>query len=96
MKTGLDKGDLLLVMTVNPGFGGQSFIEECVPKIQQAYEWRKEMGLEFRIEVDGGANIATAAECDRVGAATFVAGSALYGEVRLASDSSDHQPMPNN
>jgi ribulose-phosphate 3-epimerase len=68
---------------VNPGFGGQSFIEECVPKIQQVYEWRKEMGLNFRIEVDGGVNLQTAAECSRAGADTFVAGSALFGERSL-------------
>tara|TARA_B100000953_G_scaffold100997_1_gene82892 strand:+ start:490 stop:1164 length:675 start_codon:yes stop_codon:yes gene_type:complete len=83
VKPFLDKVDLLLVMTVNPGFGGQSFIEECVPKIQQVYEWRKEMGLDFRIEVDGGVNLKTAAECARAGANTFVAGSALFGERSL-------------
>ncbi|GIT05263.1 MAG: ribulose-phosphate 3-epimerase [Verrucomicrobiota bacterium] len=83
VKPFLDKVDLVLVMTVNPGFGGQSFIEECVPKIQQVYEWRREMGLNFRIEVDGGMNMATAAECARVGADTFVAGSALFGERSL-------------
>jgi ribulose-phosphate 3-epimerase len=75
--------DLLLVMTVNPGFGGQSFIEECVPKIQQVYGWRREMGLNFRIEVDGGVNLKTAAECARAGADTFVAGSALFSERSL-------------
>ncbi|MBC8244073.1 MAG: ribulose-phosphate 3-epimerase [Verrucomicrobia bacterium] len=83
VKPFLDKVDLLLVMTVNPGFGGQSFIEECVPKIQQVYEWRKQMGLNFRLEVDGGVNMATAAECARAGADTFVAGSALFGERSL-------------
>ena len=83
VKPFLDKVDLLLVMTVNPGFGGQAFIEECVPKVQQVYEWRKEMGLDFRIEVDGGVNLATAAECARVGADTFVAGSALFGQRSL-------------
>ncbi len=83
VKPFLDKVDLLLVMTVNPGFGGQPFIEECVPKIQQVYEWRKEMGLDFRIEVDGGVNLKTAAECARAGADTFVAGSALFGERSL-------------
>jgi len=83
VKPFLDKLDLLLVMTVNPGFGGQSFIDECVPKIQQVHRWRAEMGLNFRIEVDGGVNMATAAECARVGADTFVAGSALFGQRSL-------------
>jgi ribulose-phosphate 3-epimerase len=52
----LDQIDLLLVMTVNPGFGGQSFIHECLPKIQQADEWRRERNLRYRLEVDGGIN----------------------------------------
>lgn len=75
--------DLLLVMTVNPGFGGQPFIEECVPKIQQAAAWRRQLGRPFRIEVDGGINDTTAAECAGVGADTFVSGSALFGQRNL-------------
>jgi ribulose-phosphate 3-epimerase len=75
----LDKIDLLLVMTVNPGFGGQEFIQETLPKIQQADEWRRERQLKYRIEVDGGINDQTAAECARAGADTFVAGTSLFG-----------------
>lgn len=75
----LDKIDLLLVMTVNPGFGGQSFIHECLPKIQQAGAWRRERKLNYRIEVDGGITNQTAAECARAGADTFVAGTSLFG-----------------
>jgi len=71
--------DLLLVMTVNPGFGGQSFIHECLPKIQQAEEWRREKNLRYRVEVDGGINNQTVAECAGAGADTFVAGTALFG-----------------
>jgi ribulose-phosphate 3-epimerase len=74
----LDQIDLLLVMTVNPGFGGQSFIHECVPKIQQADAWRRERKLSYRLEVDGGINNDTVAECARAGADTFVAGTALF------------------
>jgi ribulose-phosphate 3-epimerase len=74
----LDQIDLLLVMTVNPGFGGQEFIHECLPKIQQAEVWRRERKLPYRIEVDGGINNQTAAECARAGADTFVAGTALF------------------
>ena len=59
----LDKIDLLLVMTVNPGFGGQEFIHECLPKIQQAEAWRRERKLNYRLEVDGGIDDDTAAEC---------------------------------
>jgi ribulose-phosphate 3-epimerase len=79
----LDKIDLLLVMTVNPGFGGQSFIHECLPKIQQAEAWRREKMLSYRIEVDGGINNLTAAECARAGADTFVAGTSLFGQHSL-------------
>ena len=75
----LDKIDLLLVMTVNPGFGGQSFIHECLPKIQQADAWRREKKLNYRLEVDGGINNSTVAECARAGADTFVAGTSLFG-----------------
>jgi ribulose-phosphate 3-epimerase len=81
----LDKIDLLLVMTVNPGFGGQSFIHECLPKIQQADAWRRERKLNYRLEVDGGINNATVAECARAGADTFVAGTSLFGARNLKS-----------
>ena len=74
----LDQIDLLLVMTVNPGFGGQSFIHECLPKIQQAEAWRRERKLSYRISVDGGINFQTAAECARAGADTFVSGTTLF------------------
>jgi ribulose-phosphate 3-epimerase len=74
----LDKIDLLLVMTVNPGFGGQEFIHEMLPKIQQVDAWRREKGLHYRISVDGGINNVTAAECARAGADTFVAGTTLF------------------
>ena len=94
----LDKIDLLLVMTVNPGFGGQSFIHECLPKILQADTWRRERKLNYRLEVDGGINNQTVAECARVGADTFVAGTALFAkrnmkaavnQMRAAANASD-------
>ena len=76
---GLDgRVDQVLVMTVNPGFGGQSFMEECLPKIQQAWEWRQNRGLGYRIEVDGGIDTKTAIECSRMGADTFVSGTGLF------------------
>ena len=81
----LNKIDMLLVMTVNPGFGGQSFIHETLPKIQQAAVWRRERGLGYRIEVDGGINNATAAECARVGADAFVSGTALLSNRSLGT-----------
>jgi ribulose-phosphate 3-epimerase len=79
----LEQIDLLLVMTVNPGFGGQSFIHETLPKIQQAEAWRREKKLPYRIEVDGGINFQTAAECARAGADTFVSGTTLFGAHNL-------------
>jgi ribulose-phosphate 3-epimerase len=81
----LDKIDLLLVMTVNPGFGGQSFIHECLPKVQQADAWRRERKLNYRLEVDGGINNDTVAECARAGADTFVAGTALFRKPNMAA-----------
>jgi ribulose-phosphate 3-epimerase len=79
----LEQIDLLLVMTVNPGFGGQEFIHECLPKIQQAAAWRLEKQLDYRVEVDGGINHQTVAECARAGADTFVAGTSLFGQRNL-------------
>ena len=79
----LDQIDLLLVMTVNPGFGGQEFIHETLPKIQQAEAWRRERKLPYRIEVDGGINFQTVAECARAGADTFVSGTTLFGAYNL-------------
>lgn len=70
--------DCLLVMTVNPGFGGQSFIYETLPKVQQADIWRRELKLAYRVEVDGGINHETAAECAAAGADTFVSGTTLF------------------
>src|ERR1017187_5440384 len=75
----LEQIDSLLIMTVNPGFGGQEFIYETLPKIQQAAEWRHEKKLAYTIEVDGGINFQTAAECARVGADVFVSGTGLFG-----------------
>ena len=79
----LEQIDLLLIMTVNPGFGGQEFIHETLPKIQQAETWRLEKKLPYRISVDGGINFQTAAECARAGADTFVAGTSLFGQPSL-------------
>lgn len=78
VKPYLGKIDNLLVMTVNPGFGGQSFISECLTKIDQAYAWRKERRSNFRIQVDGGIKFDTAVLCARSGADTFVSGTGLF------------------
>lgn len=72
--------DLVLIMSVNPGFGGQSFIEGVVPKIKQLDKWRKEMNLSFEIEMDGGINTLTAKKCTDAGADVLVAGSAVFNK----------------
>jgi ribulose-phosphate 3-epimerase len=81
----LEQIDSLLIMTVNPGFGGQSFIYETLPKIQQAAAWRRERNLNYHIGVDGGVDFKTAAECARAGADTFISGTALFGQRNLAA-----------
>lgn len=70
--------DLVLVMTVQPGFGGQSFQPAMLPKLRQLDSWRRERSLPFRLEVDGGIDLGTAAECRAAGADTFVAGTAFF------------------
>lgn len=70
--------DLVLVMTVQPGFGGQSFRRDVLGKIEQIHAWRSAKALDFRLEVDGGINLDTAEECRIRGVDTFVAGSAFY------------------
>ena len=75
----LDQIDLLLVMTVVPGFGGQSFMEEVMPKVEQAVVHRHDHQLSFHIEVDGGIDASTAATAAKAGANVFVAGSSTFG-----------------
>ncbi len=71
--------DLVLVMTVQPGFGGQSFRRDTLPKIARIDEWRRTRSLPFRLEVDGGIDLETAPECREAGADTFVAGTSFFG-----------------
>ncbi|TCI23251.1 ribulose-phosphate 3-epimerase [Exiguobacterium sp. SL-9] len=72
--------DMVLLMTVNPGFGGQKFIESVVPKIAALNEMRQARRLDFEIEIDGGVNADTAKLCIDAGADVLVAGSAIYNE----------------
>jgi ribulose-phosphate 3-epimerase len=81
----LEQIDSLLIMTVNPGFGGQAFIYETLPKIQQAHAWRSERGLGYSIGVDGGIDFKTAAECAHAGADTFISGTTLFGRPNLGA-----------
>jgi len=76
----LEQIDAVLIMTVHPGFGGQSFIYETLPKIQQARAWRDERNLPFTIGVDGGVDFKTAQDCALAGADTFISGTTLFGQ----------------
>jgi ribulose-phosphate 3-epimerase len=71
--------DLVLVMTVQPGFGGQSFRRDMLAKLRQIDAWRRARALPFRLEVDGGIDLATGVESHAAGADTFVAGTSFFG-----------------
>jgi len=79
LSTAIEFCDYVLVMTVNPGFGGQKFLEICVPKIRQLARWIGERGLRVEIEVDGGIDEKTAPVVVGAGASILVAGSAVFG-----------------
>ena len=75
----LDKLDMVLLMSVNPGFGGQSFIPSALPKIRQVREMIDRSGRDIRLEVDGGVKVDNIGAVAAAGADTFVAGSAIFG-----------------
>jgi ribulose-phosphate 3-epimerase len=75
----IDKIDLVLLMSVNPGFGGQKFIPEAMPKLAEARARIDASGRDIRLEIDGGVKIDNAAAIAKAGADTFVAGSAIFG-----------------
>ncbi len=76
----IDKVDLILIMSVNPGFGGQSFIASSLKKIEQARKIIERSGRDIRLEVDGGVKPDNIAAIANAGADTFVAGSAVFGQ----------------
>jgi ribulose-phosphate 3-epimerase len=78
--------DLLLIMTVNPGFGGQVFISECLSKIREARRYVIDNGVNFDIEVDGGINAHTGRKCVEAGANVLAAGSALFSTQDMHSE----------
>ena len=71
--------DMLLVMTVEPGFGGQAFLDVCLPKIRRTRELIDRHGLDLWLQVDGGVSLETVERCAEAGADTFVAGSSVFG-----------------
>jgi ribulose-phosphate 3-epimerase len=76
----MDKIDLILIMSVNPGFGGQSFIPEALKKIAAVRKLINASGRDIMLEVDGGIKPDNIAEAAKAGADTFVAGSAIFGK----------------
>ena len=80
LKYVMDKVDLVLLMSVNPGFGGQSFIPSTLPKLREARALIDAAGLPIRLEVDGGVSAANIREIAEAGADTFVAGSAIFNQ----------------
>lgn len=80
-----DRIDMILIMSVNPGFGGQKFIPSALRKIAAARRFIDDNGLAIRLEVDGGVKVDNIAEVARAGADTFVAGSAIFGSADYAS-----------
>ncbi|MCL7746420.1 ribulose-phosphate 3-epimerase [Halalkalibacter alkaliphilus] len=80
----LDEVDLVLLMTVNPGFGGQRFIDSVLTKIEKVSQMVQSRGLQVEIEVDGGVNPKTARKCVEAGANVLVAGSAIYNQENRA------------
>jgi ribulose-phosphate 3-epimerase len=84
----LDKLDLVLIMSVNPGFGGQQFIPEALRKLAMVRERIDESGKDILLEIDGGVKVDNIAKIARAGADTFVAGSAIYG---AGKDSDPHR-----
>lgn len=81
----LDKVDMVLIMSVNPGFGGQKFIPAALDKLRRARQMIDDSGLEIRLEVDGGVKVDNIGEIAAAGADTFVAGSAIFGSSDYAA-----------
>ncbi len=88
----LDKVDMILLMSVNPGFGGQSFIPSTLDKLRQVRQLIDESGHDIRLEVDGGVKVDNIAEIAAAGADTFVAGSGIFGHSE-ASDANHYNSI---
>ncbi len=88
----MDKVDMILLMSVNPGFGGQSFIPSTLDKLRQARKLIDDSGLDIRLEVDGGVKVDNICEIAKAGADTFVAGSAIFG-AKGSNDAHDYDTV---
>ena len=88
----MDKVDLVLLMSVNPGFGGQSFLPSALDKLRQARQLIDESGRDIRLEIDGGVKVDNIGAIHAAGADTFVAGSAIFGAAQ-AQDPNDYDSV---
>ena len=88
----MDKVDMILLMSVNPGFGGQSFIPSTLGKLREVRKLIDDSGLDIRLEVDGGVKVDNICEIAKAGADTFVAGSAIFGAAN-ASDANKYNTV---
>ncbi len=88
----MDKVDMILLMSVNPGFGGQSFIPSTLGKLREARKMIDDSGLDIRLEVDGGVKVNNICEIAKAGADTFVAGSAIFG-AKGENDANDYNTV---
>ena len=80
----MDKIDMILIMSVNPGFGGQSFIDQALEKLKMARQLIDASGRDIRLEIDGGVKVENIAEVARAGCDTFVSGSGIFGKANTA------------
>ena len=88
-RTLLPDVDLVLIMSVNPGFGGQKFIPSALPRLSTVRVWRDDLNPDCLLEVDGGVNAETIAACAQAGADVMVAGSAVFNKTQSVSNSLD-------
>jgi ribulose-phosphate 3-epimerase len=88
----MDKVDVILLMSVNPGFGGQSFIPATLDKLREARKRIDESGFDIRLEIDGGVKANNIREIKEAGADMFVAGSAIFGAAK-DSDANDYDTI---
>jgi ribulose-phosphate 3-epimerase len=88
----LDKVDRILLMSVNPGFGGQKFIPHTLDKLRMARKMIDESGYDIDLEIDGGVNVQNIREIAEAGARTFVAGSAVFGAAN-SNDPNDYETV---
>tara|TARA_B100001059_G_C17830639_1_gene584431 strand:+ start:803 stop:1477 length:675 start_codon:yes stop_codon:yes gene_type:complete len=96
LKHTIDKVDIILIMSVDPGFGGQGFISSSLAKLHQAKEIIQLSGRNIRLEIDGGVNVENIAEIAAAGADIFVAGSAIFGSEDYASTITSMRDLINN